>query len=366
MTSVAQRDELVVVGLDVHRDSISAGILEPEWETPEVERFFHDEASVRRFLSRFPDPRRLRLCYEAGPTGYELARLLRGMGAACEVIAPSLLPTAPGDKVKTDRRDCRRLARLYRAGQLVTIRIPTRSEEAVRDLCRTRAAMMIDYTRARNRLTKFLLRHGRVWRGGVNWTFRHRQWLEAQRFDDDALTLTYNHYRGAVATREAAVEAVEADLAEFARRPPFAEQVARLAAYRGISEIVALGLAAEVCDWRRFPTARTFMGFVGLVPSEYSSGSRIHRGRLTKAGNAHLRRHLIEAAWSYRHKAYVGREIARRHQGLDPAVVARAWRAQLRLCARFRRLAARKDSQSVAAAAVARELAGFLWAEMTA
>jgi transposase len=155
------------LGLDVHRDTISVGILAPGREVPVVERIAHDEASIRRLVGRLGDPRRLRACYEAGPTGYELARLLDRMGIGCEVIAPSLIPTAPGDRIKTDTRDCRRLARLHRAGELVAIRIPTPAEEAVRDLCRTRADMVEDLTRARNRLGKFLLRHGRVWRGGV-------------------------------------------------------------------------------------------------------------------------------------------------------------------------------------------------------
>jgi len=159
-------DDTVFLGLDVHKDSISVGVLNPGHETPDVEKIFHDEESVRRLIGRFGEPGLLRVCYEAGPTGYDLARLLRQMGVACEVIAPSMIPKAPGDKVKTDSRDCRRLARLHRAGELVAIRVPSPLEEAVRDLCRTRGDMVEDLTRARNRLTKFLLRHSRVWRGG--------------------------------------------------------------------------------------------------------------------------------------------------------------------------------------------------------
>jgi transposase len=162
--------DAVHLGLDVHKDTISVGILRPGFERPDVEKIAHDEESVRRLLARFPDPRRLRACYEAGPTGYGLHRLLVSVGVRCDVIAPSLIPKAPGDKVKTDKRDCRRLARLHRAGELVAIRVPTPLEEAVRDLCRTRGDMVEDLTRARNRLTKFLLRHGRVWRDGSNWT----------------------------------------------------------------------------------------------------------------------------------------------------------------------------------------------------
>ena len=256
------------LGLDVHRDTISVGILAPGREVPVVERIAHDEASIRRLVGRLGDPRRLRACYEAGPTGYELARLLDRMGIGCEVIAPSLIPTAPGDRIKTDTRDCRRLARLHRAGELVAIRIPTPAEEAVRDLCRTRADMVEDLTRARNRLGKFLLRHGRVWRGGSAWTHKHEAWLGGQRFDEPALGTTYVHYRAVVATRHAQLDAVEVDLATWLDRPPFADQVARLAAYRGVTRLGGLTLAAEVGDWRRFARAAQFMGFCGLVPSE--------------------------------------------------------------------------------------------------
>jgi transposase len=355
------------LGLDVHRDTISVAILTPDQQVPEVDRIPHDEASVRRLVARLGDPRRLRACYEAGPTGFELARLLARMGVGCQVIAPSLIPTAPGDRVKTDTRDCRRLARLHRAGELVAIRIPTIQEEAVRDLCRARADMVTDRTRARHRLSKFLLRHGRVWRGGASaWTQAHERWLLDQQFDEPALAATYAHYRAVLLGCDAQLDAIQADLAGWYDRPPFAAQVARLAAYRGVTQLGALTLAAEVGDWRRFARASQFMGFCGLVPCEYSSGRRTWRGQLTKAGNAHLRAQLVESAWSYQYRPAVGAQIARRQQGLDPQVVARAWAAQLRLCGRFRRLAARKTSKNLVVAAIARELAGFLWAEMTA
>jgi len=353
------------LGLDVHKDTISVGVLPTNQQVPDVERITHDEASIRRLVARFADPGGLRACYEAGPTGFELARLLASTGVRCDVIAPSLIPKAPGDKVKTDTRDCRRLARLHRAGELVAIRIPTPAEEAVRDLCRTRSDMVEDLTRARNRLGKFLLRHGRVWRGGSTWTLKHQAWLGSQRFDELAMTQTFGHYLAVVEVRNAQLDAVEADLVGWCDRPPFTWQVARLAAYRGITRLGALTLAAEVADWRRFVHAGQFMGFCGLVPSEYSSGAKVHRGRLTKAGNAHLRAQLVESAWAYQHRPAVGVTIARRQQGLPPEVAARAWAAQQRLCARFRALAARKNIKSIVAAAIARELAGFLWAEMT-
>ena len=235
MSSIAAARGLTFLGLDVHRDTISVAVLGPgREEAPTVDRIANDEPSIRRLVARFADPRRLRACYEAGPTGYELARLLHRMDVRCEVIAATLIPRAPGDRVKTDSRDCRRLARLHRAGELVAIRVPTVAEEAVRDLCRARADLLADRTRARHRLSKFLLRHGQVWRGGATpWTVAHERWLVTQRFDDPALAVTYGHYRATLDARDAQLEAIEADLASWYGRPPFADQVARLAAYRG-------------------------------------------------------------------------------------------------------------------------------------
>jgi transposase len=352
--------------MDVHKNTISAAVLEPGSVSPVIDKISSDDEMVRRLVGRFPEPGRVWACYEAGPTGYELARLLRVLGMRCEVIAPSLIPARPGDRIKTDRRDARRLALLFRAGQLSSVRVPTVAEEAVRDLCRARADMVIDQTRARHRLGKFLLRHGRVWRGGENWTLKHMAWIRAQRFDDRALSATFGHYRATLIAREAAVEAIDADLKLWFDRAPFADPVARLAAYRGITPLGALTLASEVCDWHRFPTASMFMGFCGLVPCEHSSGERTQRGGITHAGDTHLRTQLVESAWAYKARPAAGAVLKRRQEGLDPAVVARAWAAQLRLCGKFARLDSRKTNRKTVVTAIARELAGFVWAEMTA
>jgi len=365
MNSVVQTAGPIHLGLDVSKNKIAVGVLRWDEQVPDTEMLVNDEASVRRLIGRFPDRSQLRVCYEAGPTGFGLHRLLRSMGVACDVIAPALIPRAPGDRVKTDRRDCRRLARLHRAGELVAIRVPTEAEEAVRDLCRARAAVVGDRTRIRHRVSKFLLRHDRVWRES-GWTVRHEQWLGRQRFEDPALRAAYGHYRGMLTACEAELAALEADLAHWFTHGPFTDAVARLGAYRGVAQVGALTIASEVGDWRRFPTARTFMGFTGLVPSEYSSGDAVHRGHITKAGNTHLRTQLIESAWAYQHHPNLGVTLRRRHERVDAATAARSWSAQQRLCARFRRLNARKTSRSVVAVAIARELAGFLWAEMTA
>ena len=365
MNSVSPPTGLIHLGLDTSKNAIAVGILRSDEVSPDVEKIFNDEASIRRLIDRFADRGALRVCYEAGPTGFGLYRLLTSMGVACQVVAPSLVPRSPGDRVKTDRRDCRRLARLHRAGELTAIRVPDEDEEAVRDLCRARADLICDRTRTRHRLSKFLLRHDRIWRGGEPWTAKHEQWLLGQRFDQAALHTTYAHYRAMLTARDAELAAIEADLAHWFNHGPFTDAVARPAAYRGVAQRGALTIASEVGDWRRFATARTFMGFTGLVPSEYSSGETVRRGHITKAGNTHLRTQLIESAWAYQHRPTIGVRLRARQRGLTPATIARSWAAQQRLCTRFRRMSARKTSRNVVTVAVARELAGFLWAEMT-
>jgi transposase len=359
------RGEVVHLGLDVHRDTISVGILPWDREEPSLDKISSDEESVRRLMNRFPDRGALRVCYEAGPTGYDLARMLIRWGVSCDVIAPSLIPKAAGDKVKTDKRDARRLARLHRAGELTAIHIPTLEQEAVRDLCRGRVDVVIERTRARHRLSKFLLRHGQIYRQGAQWTLAHEQWLRQLRFDDRALQLTFQHYQHTLACCDAQLRAIDADLAGYFDSGPFVDQVRRLACYRGVTELGGLTLASEVVDWRRFPSASSFMCFTGLVPTEDSSGLRERRGKITKAGNVHVRTQLVESAWAYQHRPVVGTVLKRRQEGAAAATLTRAWTAQQRLCARFRRMQAQRHHNNVVATAVARELSGFLWAEMT-
>lgn len=327
MASIADTP-FTFIGLDVHKDSISAGILEPGANDPTHDKIFHDEPSIRRLMGRF-EPAKLKVCYEAGPTGYGLARL-------------------------------------HRAGELTAIRVPTEREEAVRDLCRVRVDAVIERRRARQRLGGFLLRHGRVYRDGGNWTAKHERWLNTLTFDEPAATSTFGHYRSMLQMADAALQGIDDDLAAWTATEPFAEPVARLAAYRGIQPLGALVLVAEVCDYRRFATAGAFMSWCGLVPSEYSSGGSTRRGRLTRAGSQMVRNQLIESAWAYQHRASVGVGLNNRQQQVTSAAIARSWAAQQRLCGKHRKLATRKDSKSVVNAAVARELAGFVWAEMVA
>jgi transposase len=366
MTSV-RHEGAVWLGLDVHKDSIAAGVLADREATPRIELIGPDPDAVRRLIKKISrNPRSIRACYEAGPTGYELHRLLSGMGVRCDVIAPSLIPKAAGDRVKTDRRDCARLVRLLRAGELTAIHIPTPAEEAVRDLCRARADVLQDQLRARQRLIKFLLRHGTVYPGRTMWTLSYYRWLDQIRFDERALTETFRHYRAVVTDRDSALSAIDADLAPWCGQDPFARQVRRLVCYRGIADLAGLTFAAEVGDWRRFPSAPSFMAFTGLIPSEHSSGGSQRRGHITHTGNEHIRTQLVESAWAYRYPAKIGLGLQRRQAGAPVDTLARSWAAQQRLCGRYRRLAARKHVRTVVITAIARELAGFLWAEMTA
>jgi transposase len=364
MSSLTSPAGAIHLGMDTSKNTIVVAILMPGEEVPVIDRMWNEEGSVRHLVGRFPDRAVLRACYEAGPCGFELHRLLSSMGVACDVVAPSLIPRRAGERVKTDKRDASRLARLHRAGELTPIRVPAEAEEAVRDLVRARAALLADRKRAQQRITAMLLRHGRIWRS-TYWTAAHEQWIAGQRFGEPALAAALAHYRAALDTRRAELDAIEAELKPWAARPPLADPVARLGCYRGIAELTGLVLAAEVVDWRRFPSARAFMGFTGLVPAEYSSGERTRRGSITKAGSEPARTALIEAAWAYRFQPRIGVTLRRRQHDASPQTLARSWQAQRRLYGRYKTMTARGKPAAVAITAMARELAGFAWAEMT-
>jgi len=366
MPSVTSKDPgCIHLGMDTSIDAIVVGILAPDDQTPAVDRIFNDEPSVRRLIARFPDRSVLAACYEAGPGGYGLHRLLTSLGVSCDVVAPTLIPKGSSDRVKTDRRDAIRLARLHRAGELTPIRVPSPAEEAVRDLLRVRADLVAGRKRVQQQISALLLRHGRIWRTGKKWTQPHRAWLARQAFDEPALNTALSAYRSALTIRESEVTALEAELHALAANAAMAPLVSRLACYRGIAELTALTLAAEVIDWRRFATARAFMSYTGLTTAEYSSGTRTRRGAITKAGSASLRTALVESAWSYRARPAVGYRLQVRQRGATADTIARSWAAQQRLCGKFHKMTAAGKTPVVAATAVARELAGFLWAEMT-
>lgn len=354
---------LTYVGLDVHKDTIAVAVLRPRREGADEQTVPNRPEAVRKLVASWKRPETFRVCYEAGPVGYGLERQLRDLGVSCEVVAPALVPRRPGVRIKTDRRDARNLAGLYRAGELTAIRVPSPEEEAVRDLVRLREDLKQDILRARHRLSKFLLRHGRVYEG-LNWSGAHCAWLAQQDFTHPAERSTFSHYRTALDLRLAQLAGLERELEAYESSPPFGEMISRLVCLRGISSLSALTIACEVVDFARFSSPAEFAAFVGLVPSEYSSGKSERRGSITKTGNAHVRRVLVEAAWHYRHHPGVGANLRRRSQGQPPEVLAAAWQVQVRLCGRFCRLTARGKRSSVAVVAVARELAEAVCALM--
>ena len=357
--------ELTHIGLDVHKETIAVAVLRPGESECDERVIENTPAALRKLVARFPERAALRSCYEAGPTGYDTHRLLSSLGVPCEVIAPSLIPRRSGVRVKTDRADARNLARLHRAGELTAVRVPTVEEEALRDLVRVRGELKGDLRVARQRLKSLLLRYGQrypVPRG--RWSARYEVWLGSLAFDEPAAQAAFDHLRSAASVRAAQVQALEREIETAALTGPLAESVARLRAFRGIDTLTATVILTETCDFRRFPSARSYMAFTGLVPSEHSSGASRRQGSITKTGNAHVRRVLVEAAWAYRHRPAVRGKLATRQQGQPPELLAYSWQAQTRLHAVYRRLAQRKGTNK-AVVAVARELSGFVWGAMT-
>lgn len=356
---------ITFVGLDVHSESITVAVLRHGSEEAVVETLANTAPAVRKAAQRWKGKGgEVRCCYEAGPCGFELHRLLSSLGIACEVIAPALIPRKPGDRIKTDRRDAVKLARLHRAGELTAIRVPTPDEEAVRDLVRVVDDIRKDLIAARHRLAKFLLRHGRMYLTGKKWTARFWAWLKTQSFERDCERAVFEHYKLQVLHLQERRDAIRKEIAAVAATEPYCDQVARLSCLRGISTEGAMTLLAEVQDFRRFPSPRPLMAFLGVVPSEWSSGGKESRGGITKTGNAHARRILVEAAWAYRHIESTPDRIRRLLTGQPAEVVAEVQKAQRRLCKRFRHLISHGKRSQLAVTAVARELCGFVWALM--
>jgi len=352
----------IFVGLDVHKDNIVACWVSADGEDEEGRRFPNDPKEIGRFFKRLKEEADLRVCYEAGPCGYEVRRQLAKMEISCDVIAPALIPRKPGERIKTDKRDARKLARLYRAGELTPIRVPTEAEEFVRDLVRCREDTVEDVQRQRQRLLKFLVRHGRVWRETSNWSQRHWAWLRAQRFENASAQRTMEECLAQLDFTRDRLSKLETEIERVAEQEPWRELVSRLRCLRGIGTLTALALVVEIQDFRRFENPRDLMGFVGLVPSIYASDKSEFRGSITKCGNGHIRRLLVEAAWHYRHKPAMKGHLRKRCAGQPEPVVKEAMQAQERLNLRYRRLTARGKPAAVAVVAVARELVGFIWA----
>lgn len=352
------------VGLDVHAKSIAVAVAELDGSERFVGRIPNKIESIRKLVKKLGPKESLRVCYEAGPCGYVLYWQLTKMGVKCEVIAPTLIPVKAGDRVKTDRKDALKLARCYRSGDLTAVWVPDAEHEAVRDVVRAREAAKKDQRKARHRLQKFLLRHDQQRPAGVNaWTAKHRAWLNSLRFDIEALEATFSDYLHEVEHATERIIRLEAAIDKAVEQAPadLRAVIAGLQALRGVAKTAAVGIAVEVGNFSRFDKARQLMGYSGAVPSEHSSGEDPRRGAITKTGNSHLRRLLTESAWSYRHAARMYPALRKRQKELDPEVKAIAWRAQVRLSGRYRRLCGRGKPTQKVVTAVARELLGFIW-----
>jgi transposase len=348
-------------GLDVHARSVVAVTVDAESGELRSARLPGETAKVVEFCSALPGP--TRAAYEAGPTGYGLARALHAAGVGCVVAAPGKIERPAQDKLKTDKRDAERVLRLLMIDALHAVRVPTVEEEALRDLVRAREDVRGDLMRARQRMSKLLLRHGILYEDTRStWTQRHRSWLRAQDLGGGAQA-TLLDYLGAIDTLELRRDQLENTISELVPGSPFAQTVARLRCLRGIDTLSAVGLAAEIGDFERFARAGQLMSYLGLVPSEASSGETRRQGHITKTGPKHARRLLVEAAWHYRKNPARGVTLARRQEGQPANIIAIAWQAQLRLHRLWRRLdIERGKRRTIVAVAVARELAGFCWA----
>ena len=358
-------DNITYVGLDVHKATVCVAIAESGrgGEVRQIGVFENRPEVLSRMAARLSKGgRRLSFCYEAGPCGYGLHRLLTGRGHHCLVVAPSLIPIKAGDRVKTDRRDALMLAKLHRAGELTPIWIPDDAHEAMRDLVRARATAVRVLGKARQHLQGFLLRHEQIYRGARAWTLAYKRWLTTVRFDHPAQQIVLQDYIHAVQDAEARRDRLTGQIEELLPSWSMAPVVVALQAMRGVALVVAVTVVAEVGDFRRFANPRQLMAWLGLVPSEHPSGSKVERGGITKAGNGRARRVLVEGAWSYRFPARVTGPIQARLEGVPDGVRAIAWKAQLRLCARYRRLIAAGKNANLVTAAIAREMAAFAWA----
>ncbi|MCH9662544.1 MAG: IS110 family transposase [Gammaproteobacteria bacterium] len=353
------------VGLDVHADTIAVAVAEGRKKVHSLGIIANTPAAIRKLVKKLGPPNTLRVCYEAGPTGYPLYWQLTRLGVACEVVAPLLLPPTPGDRIKTDRRDAEKLARCHRSGDLTAIWVPDAAHEALRDLVRARAAAKGDEKRAKQRLLQYLLRNGRRHpKQSRAWTHRWWSWVRELEFEYAAQNATHQDHiseiqrqEQRVASLDAAIELAIADAPEHMRAV-----IEALQSLRGVAKLTAVTIVTEVGTFTRFEKAPELMSYTGLVASERSSGKTRRQGRITRAGNSNLRRILVEAAWHYRHRPWLNARIKQVHQGQSSEVIEMAWKAQGRLNRRYRQLMARHKPAGKTVTALARELTGFIWA----
>jgi len=353
------------VGLDVDTEKIAVAVAEPGGEVRSLGIIPYAAEAVRGLVKKLGGARGLRVCYEAGPHGYGLYWQLTKLGVHCDVVAPTLVPVKSGDRVKTNRRDAEKLARCYRSGDLTAVWVPDAVHEALRDLVRAREVAKKDQLRARHRLGKFLLRRGlRAAAGVKSWTAQHLLWVKTLRFEQAAQEATFVDYLHEVEHAVERVSRLERAIDQAVESMPAEMQavIAGLQALRGIRKVSAATIVAEVGPLSRFPRPKQLMGYSGMVSSEDSTGNSVHRGAITKTGNAHLRRIMGEAAWAYQHRPAMSPVLKKRQEGLSEEVKEIAWKAQHRLCTRYRRLMAKGKLRQKVATAIGRELLGFIWA----
>ncbi|RPJ15694.1 MAG: IS110 family transposase [Deltaproteobacteria bacterium] len=359
------KKRITFVGLDTHKNSIEVALADDGRNT-EVRLYGSiggDLASLDKMIRKLQATgTELRFVYEAGPCGYQIYRHLRAQGLQCDVVAPSMVPKRSGDRIKTDRRDACNLARLYRAGELTAIYVPQEDDEAMRDLVRGRQDAVNAQRKVRQQLGGFLLRHGFRYPGKCAWTLAHRRWLAGVRMAHPAQQIMMQEYIHSVEECTQRVHRLTEQILQLMPDWRMRPLVGALQALRGVAPVVAATAVAEIGPMGRFERPRQLMAYLGLVPSESSSGGSVRRGAITKTGNGHARRALIEAAQAYSHPARISRVMLKRQEAVPETIRQIAWKAQLRLCARFRKLTARGKSRNRVVTAIARELSGFMWA----
>lgn len=352
------------IGMDVHKETIAVSVAEAlGGEVRYVGEIANTPEAMEKLVRQLrKGGANLSFCYEAGPCGYGIHRQLTDLGWECLVVAPSLIPKKAGDRVKTDRRDSLSLARLHRAGELTAVWVPDGAQEALRDLTRAREDMKHLQRQAKQRLLAFLLRHGRRYDGKSHWTQAHYRWLEQTKFEQPVQQIVFQEYIDTVKAMSRRVEALDKQIESAAGESVFWPVIEGLMALRGVSLLTATTIVAEIGDLRRFASAPQLMAYLGVVPSEHSSGGTRSRGGITKTGNGHVRRVLVEAAWTYRHPARKTTVLQRRAERTPEVVQEIAWKAQKRMCGRYRLLESRGKLKVQVTTAIARELAGFIWA----
>lgn len=352
------------VGMDVHKETIAVSVAaDNATEVRYVGEIANTPQAIEKLVKQLrKDSADLKFCYEAGPCGYGIHRQLSEMGWQCQVVAPSLIPKKAGDRVKTDRRDSLMLARLHRAGELTAVWVPDGVQEALRDLTRAREDMKHLQRQAKQRLLAFLLRHGRSYSGKSNWTQAHYHWLEEMKFEQPVQQIVFQEYVDAVKAMTKRVDGLDKQIESAAPQCVFWEVIQALMALRGVSLLTAMTIVAEIGDLKRFTSAPQLMAYLGVVPSEHSSGGTKLRGGITKTGNGHVRRVLVEAAWTYRHPARKTATLQRRAERTSQEVQEIAWNAQKRMCGRYKLLEGRGKLKVQVCTAIARELTGFIWA----